>query len=390
MSAREIITGFEEELIGWRRHLHSIPELGFQEHETSAFVAARLEEWGIPYERLAGTGIVATIKRGSSDNSIGIRADMDALPLQERSDRPWRSKADGRMHACGHDGHTATLLGAARYLAANGQFDGSVHLIFQPAEEGLGGARVMIEEGLFERFPCSMIFGAHNDPTLEAGKISVVNGPVMAASDTFTITVQGRSGHAARPHHSIDPLIAGCYLATTLQSLVSRRIDAQEAVVVSITEFLSGNTTNVIPETARLRGTVRTLDPTTRDMVAKVMGEIVEAGVAGHGATAKLDYVRGYPALINQQKACEAALPAAIATVGAENVILQRRPSMGAEDFAFMASEVPACFVRIGQNDGTKGKVALHNISYDFNDDALVDGAVLWANLVEITLSVSP
>lgn len=389
MSARDDIAGFETDIIGWRRHLHSIPELAFQEHETSAFVAAKLEEWGIPYERMAGTGIVASIRRGGSSRSIGIRADMDALPLQENSNFEWRSKTDGRMHACGHDGHTATLLGAARYLATEARFDGTVHLIFQPAEEGLGGARVMVEEGLFERFPCSMVFGAHNDPLLAAGAMSVCEGAVMAASDTFTITIQGKSGHAARPHQTIDPLIAGCNVAMTLQTLISRRMDAHDSVVVSITEFLSGNTTNVIPETARLRGTVRTLDPAVQAKVEVLLGEIVNSTVAAHGATAEVKYVRGYPSLINDRGATAVAAEAAIATVGAENVVRQRKPSMGAEDFAYMAGKVPACFVRIGQNDGHKGNVALHNVSYDYNDDTLLDGAVLWAELVEHMLPSS-
>jgi hippurate hydrolase len=371
------------ELTAWRQDLHAHPELGFEEHRTSDVVAAKLAEWGIEVTRgIAGTGLVGTLRQGSSGRTIGLRADMDCLPMTEENEFAYRSTAPGRMHACGHDGHTTMLLGAARYLAETRNFDGTVHFIFQPAEEGGGGGRVMVEEGLFRRFPCDMVFGAHNDPSLPVGTMQAVAGQVCAAADNFWIRIAGRGGHAARPHLSIDPVVVGSHVVLALQSAVSRRIDPLKSAVLSITQFHAGSAGNVIPDGAVLNGTVRTLEADVRDAMERIMEETA-ATAAAYGATAALEYERGYPSVVNAPEPTLRAVRAAERLLGEGKVITEAPPTMGGEDFSYMALEAPGCFVRIGQRDGLRGAAPLHNARYDFNDEILPVGASFWATLVE-------
>jgi hippurate hydrolase len=377
------IADFAAEMTEWRHDLHAHPELGLQEHRTSDVVAGKLREWGIEVTRgLAGTGLVGTLCAGTSARAIGIRADMDALEMTEANDFPHRSQTPGAMHACGHDGHTTMLLGAAKYLAETRNFDGIVHFIFQPAEEGLGGGRIMVEEGLFERFPCDAVYGAHNDPLLPLGTMVAVEGSVSAASDRFWIRITGKGGHAARPHLSIDPVVVGAHVVLALQSIVARRVDPINSAVLSITQFHAGSTGNVIPQEAVLNGTVRTLRPEVQDEVQRLLTDMAVATAAAHGAEAVVEYIRGYPPVINAADPTERAARAAARIVGADKVIRARPPSMGGEDFSFMALKVPGCFVRIGQADGAKGSTAVHNPAYDFNDAALQIGASFWSTLV--------
>jgi hippurate hydrolase len=384
MPVNDRIAAMADDLTAWRRDLHAHPELGFEEQRTSARVAELLRSWGLEVATgLATTGVVGTLRRGHGNRAIGIRADMDALPMEEANDFAHRSRNPGRMHACGHDGHTTMLLGAARSLAESGRFDGIVHFIFQPAEEGGGGGRVMVEEGLFERFPCDMVFGAHNDPTLPVGTIVTAAGTVSANSDRFQIRVTGRGGHAAHPHRTIDPVVIGAHIVLALQSIVARRTHPQEAAVVTVTQFHAGSAGNVIPQEAVLSGTVRTLKPEIQDEVERLLAHIVRATAEAHEAQAVLDYQRGYPSVINAAAPTERAALAAARLVGAEGVIRTHAASMGGEDFSYMAQKVPGCFVRIGQANGPVGAVPLHHPHYDFNDAILPLGASYWASLVE-------
>jgi hippurate hydrolase len=372
------------ELTEWRRDIHAHPELGLQEHRTSELVASKLASWGIEVTRgIAGTGVVGTLRNGAGTRAIGLRADMDALEMTEANDFAHRSLNPGAMHACGHDGHTTMLLGAARHLAETRNFDGTVHFIFQPAEEGLGGGRIMVEEGLFDRFPCDAVYGAHNDTNLPVGTMVAVAGSVSAASDRFWVRIRGKGGHAARPHRTIDPVIVGCHVVLALQSIVARRVDPQEAAVLSITQFHAGSTGNVIAEEAVLNGTVRTLRPEVQDEVQALLTSLAEATAAAHGAVAVVQYDRGYPPVVNAAEPTERAALAAARVLGEGKVIRERRPGMGGEDFSFMALRVPGCFVRIGQADGATGSTPVHNPRYDFNDAILPIGASFWSTLVE-------
>jgi hippurate hydrolase len=378
------IADFAAELTEWRRDIHAHPELGLEEHRTSELVAAKLASWGIEVTRgLAGTGVVGTLRSGSSGRSIGLRADMDALEMTEANEFEYRSSNPGKMHACGHDGHTTMLLGAAKYLAETRNFDGTVHFIFQPAEEGLGGGRIMVEEGLFDRFPCDAVYGAHNDTGLPVGTMVAVAGSVSAASDRFWIRIRGKGGHAARPHRTIDPVVVGCHVVLALQSVVARRVDPQEAAVLSITQFHAGSTGNVIAEEAVLNGTVRTLRPEVQDEVQELLTSMAVATAAAHGAEAVVEYERGYPPVVNAAEPTERAAAAAARVLGEGKVIRERRPGMGGEDFSFMALRVPGCFVRIGQAEGELGSTPVHNPRYDFNDAILPIGASFWSTLVE-------
>ena len=384
MPVHNRIAEFVADMTAWRRDLHAHPELAFEEHRTSDLVADKLASWGIAVTRgIAGTGLVGSLRAGTSDRSIGIRADMDALPMTEVNGFAYRSQSPGRMHACGHDGHTTMLLGAARYLAETRNFDGTVHFIFQPAEENGGGGEVMVREGLFDRFPCERVYGAHNDPTLPLGRMMAVPGTICANADDFTIRITGRGGHAARPQLTIDPVVVGSHVVLGLQSLVARRTDPLDQAVVSTCIFQSGSANNVIPTEAVLGGTVRTFRPDTRDTLQRLLSEVATNTARAHGAEAVVEYERGYPGVVNDADAAERAARAGERVLGAGRVGRAGPPSLGAEDFAYMAQAVPGCFVRIGMADGERGSAMIHTTHYDFNDDALPIGASFWATLVE-------
>ncbi|SDD18952.1 M20 aminoacylase family protein [Belnapia rosea] len=378
------IADFAAEMAEWRQDFHRHPELGFEERRTSDVVAAKLAEWGIEVHRgLATTGLVGVLRNGGSGRSIGLRADMDCLAMQEQSGVPHASTIPGRMHACGHDGHTATLLGAARYLAETRNFDGTVHFIFQPAEEGGGGGRVMVEEGLFERFPCDSVYGIHNAPDLPLGECSAVAGPIMAASDGIAITVRGVGGHAAKPHIAIDPVMVGAHILVALQAVVARRIDPLKSAVLSVTQFHAGSAGNVIPDTAELRGTVRTLLPEVRDQMERLIAQVAENTAAAHEAVAEVTYTRRYPPTVNHAAETDRAAEAAGRVLGGAKVHRDLPPVMGGEDFSFMLLKRPGAFLFMGQKGTDRGGVPVHHPHYDFNDDLLPIGASYFATLVE-------
>ena len=384
MPVHNRIADFAADMTAWRRDIHAHPELAFGEHRTSDLVAEKLAAWGIEVTRgIAGTGLVGTLRNGTSPHAIGIRADMDALPMPEANEFGHRSQTPNVMHACGHDGHTTMLLGAARYLAETRNFDGTVHFIFQPAEENGGGGEVMVKEGLFDRFPCDMVFGAHNDTSIPIGQMTAVPGAVCANTDDFYIRVKGRGGHAARPFRAIDPVVIGAQIVLGLQTLVARRVDALDSAVLSTCQFHAGSATNVIPDEATLSGTLRTLKAETRETMERLMRELVVGIAAANGAEAEFTFERGYPSVVNDPAAVERAAMAGAKLLGADKIIHERLPGMGGEDFAYMAQKVPGCFVRIGQADGEKGSKPVHTVLYDFNDDILPIGASLWATLVE-------
>ncbi len=376
-----------ERLIALRHDLHAHPELAFEEHRSSDVVAAFLQSLGLEVHRgLAGTGVVGVLRNGDSERSIGLRADLDALPLHEQNLFPHRSRHDGRMHACGHDGHTAMLLGAAQALAGDSDFNGTVVFIFQPAEESDGGARVMIEQGLFECFPVDAVFGMHNWPGLPAGQFAVHSGPVMACADQFDIVLRGHGGHAAMPQQARDPLVAGAALVQALQTVVSRTLDPLDPAVLSVTRFFSGGEAyNVIPSEARIGGTVRAFRAPVQDQIEAALERLAAGIAAAHGVQAHLNYRRGYPPTLNS--AAEAALctEVARAAAGDGNVRNDLNPSMGAEDFSYMLREKPGCYVWIG-NGMAEGGCMLHNPHYDFNDAILPLGVRYWVELVKRAL----
>jgi len=374
-------------LIALRHDLHAHPELAFEEHRSSDVVAAFLQSLGLEVHRgLAGTGVVGVLRNGDSPRAIGLRADLDALPLHEQNLFPHRSRHDGRMHACGHDGHTAMLLGAAQALAGDSDFNGTVVFIFQPAEESDGGARVMIEQGLFERFPVDAVFGMHNWPGLPAGQFAVHSGPVMACADQFDIVLSGHGGHAAMPQQARDPLVAAAALVQALQTVVSRTLDPLDPAVLSVTRFFSGGEAyNVIPSEARIGGTVRAFRAPVQDQIEAALERLATGIAAAHGVQAHLNYRRGYPPTLNS--AAEAALctEVARAAAGDGNVRNDLNPSMGAEDFSYMLREKPGCYVWIG-NGMAEGGCMLHNPHYDFNDAILPLGVRYWVELVKRAL----
>lgn len=378
------IAEFAEHMTAWRRHLHARPELAYEEVETARFVAGKLREFGVDevHEGLARTGVVGVLRGRAPGASIGLRADMDALPIHERSGKPWASVVPGKMHACGHDGHTAMLLGAARHLAETRAFTGTVHLIFQPAEEGFAGARTMLEEGLLERFPMERIFGLHNWPDLPPGQFAMRAGPAMAAADRFTITLEGLGCHGAMPHQGRDPVVAAAACVQALQTLVARETDPLDTAVVSVTRIAAGDAYNVIPDKAELWGTVRTYLEATRERIERRLREIVQGVAAAYQTTATVAYERGYPATVNSPE--ETSLSAAVASelVGSGNVHPEHPPCMGAEDFAFMLQKLPGSYVWLGQGGGPEGRVC-HSPFYDFNDEVLPLGASYWVRLVE-------
>ncbi len=378
------VAEYVEELVAWRRDLHAHPELAYEERRTAAFVAERLRSFGVDevHTGIGGTGVVGVLRAGSGRGSIALRADMDALPIQEETGVAWASRNAGKMHACGHDGHTTMLLGAARYLAETRRFDGTVYLIFQPAEEGLSGARAMLEDGLFERFPADRVFGMHNWPWLEPGVFAVHDGAAMAASDEFRIRLEGRGCHAAMPHLGRDPIIAGCALVQALQSLVARETDPLEALVLSVTCFHAGDAYNVVPQTAELVGTVRTFRADLRDRAEARLREIARGVGASFGLAIEVDYRRGYPATVNTSGEAERCAAVAAEIAGEEAVRRDERPSMGSEDFAFMLERRPGAYVWLGQGGAAEGRI-LHSPFYDFNDEILPHGVSYWARLVE-------
>ncbi len=387
MAIHRQIEELHPEMTAWRRDLHAHPETAFEEHRTSDFVAGKLESFGIEVVRgLAGTGVIGVLKGArEGKGAVGLRADMDALHIHEETNQPHASKVPGKMHACGHDGHTAMLLGAARYLAETRNFDGTVYLIFQPAEEGEGGARVMIEEGLFERFPMRRVFGLHNWPGMPVDSFAIRPGALMAASDRFTITLNGRGSHAAMPQLSRDPVFGAAQLVLALQSIVAREVDPNEQAVVSVTQLQGGDTFNVIPSSVFLCGTARSFTPEVRDLIERRMGEITQGIAAALGMTAEFAYERGYPPTVNHEAETELAAEAAAEIVGAGNVDRAPPPRTGAEDFAFMLERTPGSYILMG-NGPADGERLLHNPNYDFNDESLPVGASYWARLVERVL----
>ncbi len=385
----DLLPALARKIAVFRRDLHAHPELAFGEHRTAEKVASYLAGLGLEVHRgLARTGVVAKLSLGAGRRAIGLRADMDALPLRELNTFPHHSQFDGTMHACGHDGHTAMLLGAADALSTLRNFDGTVYFIFQPAEEHEGGGRIMVEEGLFERFPMERVFGLHNWPGLPAGSFGVTEGPVMAGADRFDITLTGRGGHAAMPHQAVDVVVAGSALVQALQSLVSRDIDPLDAAVVSVTRFHAGHADNVLPETAELGGTVRTLNPALQDVLEAGMRRVCAGIAAAYRVSIDVRYERGYPPTVNAADATAIAREAAQQVAGVDAVHTQLRPSMGAEDFAYIARAVPACYVWLG-NGPIEGGCMLHSPHYDFNDEVIATGIRYWVRLAQVALTAA-
>ncbi|MFZ4711993.1 MAG: M20 aminoacylase family protein [Zwartia sp.] len=381
------IQKFHQELIALRRDLHANPEIGFQEVRTSGIVAGALEALGVEVHRGVGkTGVVGVIRgqRHDSGLSIGLRADMDALPIKEEGDVAYCSTVPGLMHACGHDGHTTVLLGTAKYLMQNRDFNGTAVLIFQPAEEGLGGAKAMVDDGLFERFPCDSIYALHNWPALPAGTIGINPGPMMAASDRWEVTVEGRGGHGAHPYQTIDPIVVAAHIVTALQTIVSRNVHPVESAVISLGHIQAGSPTapSVIPSRAHLVGTVRTFSDTVQKLVESRMRALIASVAEAFGATAELKYHRSYPATINSAQQANFLADVATDLFGAENVVRDLIPSMGSEDFSYMLQKRPGAYFRLGQGGAEQGRF-LHNAKFDFNDEVIPVGSALFAALVE-------
>lgn len=375
------IKTYHDELTAIRRDIHAHPEIGFEEHRTSDIVAAKLAEWGIEVHRnIGGTGVVGVLRRGNGQTAVGLRADMDCLPMEEVNDFAHRSTIPGRMHACGHDGHTTMLLGAARYLAESGDFNGTVNFIFQPAEEGLGGAEAMIKDGLFQKFPCSFVYGMHNRPGLEVGKFAIRPGTMMAGGAFFDIAINGRGAHGARPEGSIDPVVVAAQMHTALQTIVSRNVAPMQTAVLSVTRIEGGDAFNVIPQTAFLRGTARTMLRSTMDLLEGNMKRIANGTAAAFGATAEVDFRFLFAPLVNDGAETAAWVGAAETVAGAANVDPMGPQVMASEDFSFMLEAAPGAFINIGNGENS---APVHNQSYDFNDAAIPLGVAAWATLVE-------
>jgi amidohydrolase len=375
----------QPEIAKWRRHLHEMPELQYDVHKTAAFVANKLREFGCD-EVVTGigrTGVVAIIKGNKgSGTTIGLRADMDALPITEATGLPHASKTPGKMHACGHDGHTAMLLGAAKHLAETRNFTGSVALIFQPAEEGGAGGRAMVRDGMMERFAISQVYGMHNMPGLDVGKFAIRPGAIMASTDEFTITVKGRGGHAAMPHRTIDPVFVSAQLVNAFQGIVSRNADPLESLVISVTQFHAGDAQNVIPQSAELGGTVRTLNSEMRDFAEMRMKEVAAGVASAYGAEIDIRYHRNYPVTFNHEHETHFAIDIASGLSGAANVDTNTPPVMGGEDFSYMLEARPGAFIFIGNGE----TAYLHHPEYDFNDDIIPHGVSYWVSLAETAL----
>ena len=387
MAIDESIARLHGEMTAWRRDLHAHPELGFEETRTAGIVADKLASFGLEVHRNVGrTGVVGVLRAGSGKKALGLRADMDALPIEEANDFEYRSRNAGRMHACGHDGHTTMLLGAARALAESRNFDGTVNFIFQPAEEGLGGARAMIEDGLFERFPCQALFGMHNRPSLPVGWFAVRAGPMMAAGGFFDITIHGKGAHGARPEVGVDPVIVAAHVATALQTIVSRNVAPVDTAVVSVTKIQGGDAYNVIPQSATLAGTVRAFSRPVMERIDAALRRIVTGVAQGLGAKAEVSLEWKFAPTVNDPKEAEFAAGVCAGLVGAERV--QRDPPliMASEDFSFMLEKVPGCYLNIG-NDSGETSCEVHNPGYDFNDAALPFGTAFFVRLVETRLA---
>ena len=387
LPALDEIRAHEDEMVAIRRQIHSNPELAYEEHATADLVADRLHRWGYEVHRgLGGTGVVGTLKAGSSTRRVGLRADMDALPIVETSGKAWSSKVFGKMHACGHDGHTAMLLAAARHLAATRNFDGIVHLVFQPAEEGQAGARKMLEDGFLDLFPCEAMFGMHNMPGKPAGKFVAVPGFAMASSDSVIIKVRGKGGHGAMPQAAVDTVVVASSIVMSLQTIVSRNVPPLEMGIVTVGAFHAGEAPNVIPETAELRLSVRAFRPDVQDLLERRITEIAHAQAAVYGATAEVDYQRRYPVLRNDPRHTEFCKQVVRDWLGDEGVLDISEPVTGSEDFAFFLEKVPGCYVFIGNGEGSEGGCMVHNPGYDFNDAVLPTGASYWVRLAETYL----
>ncbi|WFU01376.1 M20 family metallopeptidase [Rhizobium sp. CB3171] len=375
----------QDEVTEWRRYIHTRPELMYAVENTAAFVAEKLKAFGVD-EIVTGigrTGVVGLIRGKGEGRTVGLRADMDALPLTEITGKPWASETPGKMHACGHDGHTAMLLGAAKYLAETRNFNGNIAVIFQPAEEGGAGGDAMVKDGMMERFRIEEIYGMHNLPGLPVGQFAIRKGAIMAATDEFTVTIKGRGGHAAMPHTTIDPIAIGAQIITNLQLIASRSANPLKSVVVSVTKFNAGNAYNVIPNDASFVGTVRTLDAEIRDLAEQRFRQIVSGIAASHDAEADIQFHRNYPVTVNHADETEHAIAAARDIAGAANVIPNIDPMMGGEDFSYMLNARPGAFIFVGNGD-TAG---LHNPAYDFNDEAIAHGISYWVRLAEQRLN---
>ncbi|HEV2335449.1 MAG TPA: M20 aminoacylase family protein [Stellaceae bacterium] len=372
-----------DELSEIRRDIHAHPELGFTEERTGDLVAKKLAEYGCEVHRgLAKTGVVGTIRRGNSLRAIGLRADMDCLPMQELNEFAHRSRHEGLMHGCGHDGHTTMLLGAARYLAATRNFEGTVHFIFQPGEEGYGGGRVMVEEGLFAKFPCDAVFAMHNKPGIPVGQMATKAGPMLAATDRFDIHVKAKGGHAAYPHLGTDPFVIGAQIVLALQTIPSRNIDPVDPAVITVGFMRGGSAYNVIPDELHIGGTVRSFRPHVQDLIERRIGEVVRGAAVLNSATAELDYRRGYPPTINHADEARFAADVAAEICGEEHVERNVAPSLGGEDFSYMLQAVPGAMLWLGNGPG-EGGCSLHNSHYDFNDSAIPFGVSFFARLAE-------
>jgi amidohydrolase len=382
------LSDLHAEITAWRRDIHAHPELQFDVHRTAASVAEKLKAFGCDevVTGLGQTGVVGVIRgnrgAGGSRKVIGLRADMDALPIEEATGHPYKSTVPGKMHACGHDGHTAMLLGAARYLTETRNFAGTAVVIFQPAEEGGAGGKAMVQDGLMERFRIEEVYGMHNYPGLPVGEFALRPGPLMAAADRINIEIEGRGGHAARPHFSVDTVLVGAQIINQIQSIVARNVDPLHAAVISICVFQAGSADNVIPQTALLRGTARSLTPQVRDLLEQRLHEVVEGTARLYGATAKLTYKRDYPVTRNHERQTGFAAGVAAQVVGDERVDDNVAPVMGAEDFSFMLEARPGAFIFVGNGDSA----GLHHPAYDFNDEVIPIGTSYWVKLVETAL----
>ena len=388
-AAEQVLPAVRElaaDMVALRHQIHAHPELAYEEFATSDLVASRLTEWGYTVHRgLAGTGLVGTLQRGTSGKRLGLRADMDALPIQETTGLPYASQVPGKMHACGHDGHTAILLAAARAIAQNPDFDGTLNLIFQPAEEGLGGGKRMVEDGLFERFPCDAIFALHNMPGFPVGKFGFKEGPFMASSDSVTVTVTGRGGHGSAPHLAADPVVAAAHIVVALQTIVSRNVDPRDMAVVSVGAIHGGDAPNVIPGSVLMRLTVRAYRPEIRAMLRERITELVQSQARTLGVSAEVDYHWRYPALVNDEASTVFARQVALDWLGEDGLLPPLLPLTGSEDFSFMLEQCPGSYLIVGNGEGehhATGGCMVHNPGYDFNDAILPIAASYWVQLV--------